>query len=143
MAHVRTTILSALASAVTGLTTTEDRVFLDPAEQVNEDDIPCLVVYPIREQLLDKARVSHGPLVERWHLALTAGVQVIAGSAAQRDLITAEVQAAVAVTDFNHFLVDLPMVEFDTEPGAKKIFECTMQYGIRYIVNSNDMETFQ
>lgn len=81
MSHGRTQIRTALATALTGLSTTGSRVFVNRIHPVTDAELPCLMIST------DSEEIQHGTLLApRTQLrALTAVVRVLARATASLD----------------------------------------------------------
>ena len=97
MSHVRTQIRSAAATALTGLTKTGTKVFKSRVRPIDDDELPCLLVYCDDEQNIDRATTGNPA---RLHRDLTLIVKgLVKKSTAlddELDVICKEVEVAIA-----------------------------------------------
>jgi|GEM_PF-671567 len=98
--HHRKAVRDALATAVTGLTTTETRVYSGRVAPLTATEKPGLVVVPAEESAQSDGRQSLGPSTMRFgDFDLFAEVEGTTGLFDTLDLIAAEIETAVFADD--------------------------------------------
>ena len=142
--HFRRQIVDAVATAVTGLTTTGSNVFTNRVHRLDDTKLPALVIYSSSETS-ERTNMNNGLYRE---LSL-----VIEGYAKQgataidevMDTIAKEVEVAVAGTSFTGVLdvylasTDMDLVgEGDNPVGAVKL---TFMFEYRTLLNAPDSAT--
>lgn len=93
--HVRKQLREAVATAVTGLTTTATRVFQSRAYPVRPAELPCLLVYVDSESAED-ATIHGDTLLRRLQVRIEGLAQASADLDDTLDLIAKEVETALA-----------------------------------------------
>lgn len=96
MAHVRTAIRIAIASRLTGLTTTGARVYPSRIHPLADGNLPCLRVY-LDEEEIDPLTIHPAPVLRRQPvLVVECCAKAVASLDATLDTMLAEVEVALA-----------------------------------------------
>lgn len=125
MAHVRTSIRSAVASRLTGLTTSGSRVYPSRIHPLSDANLPCLRVYLDDEEIAAQT-ISPNPLLDRRAvLRVECCAKAVSGLDSTLDTMLAEVEAAIAGGDatFGGLLKSRPLpsaVAVDLDEGLEK-----------------------
>ena len=125
MAHVRTAIRTAIASRLTGLTTTGARVYPSRIHPLADSNLPCLRVY-LDEEEIETETVHDDPLLRRSPvLRVECCAKAVASLDATLDTMLAEVEVAIGTGDatFGGLLKSRPLprsVAVDLDEGLEK-----------------------
>jgi len=141
MAHARKTIREAVAGLVTGLTTTGSRVFQSRVYNVQETELPCLLVYTTGEQIEGDTLGEPRTLDRSLDLVIEGKAQAVADLDDLLDTIGEEVETAIGGTPALGINVDDTTIEaveisFSGE-GDKPIGSVLMRYKVLYRSNEN------
>lgn len=140
--HVRRQIREAVATAVTGLTTTSTRVFQSRAYPLATTDLPCLLISTPSEQ---SAVVDFSvPLTveRRLSVRIDAVVRGTSDVDDTLDLICKEVEIALATPCSalsglaNSIALTATDLEFDAS-GEQPVGRATMQFDVIYFTKEN------
>lgn len=95
MAHIRTSIRSAVVTALTGLTTTGARVFPSRVRPLQDSELPCLLVFLDDEEIAVGSVQQHPLLERRATLRVRALAKATATMDATLDTMLGEVETAL------------------------------------------------
>jgi hypothetical protein len=143
MPHVRQQIREAIATTLTGLTSTSTRVFQSRTRPKNEGDMPCLLVTTNEEAI---APGSVGTRQERELTVIVRGVAKSAGALDDTlDTIALEVETAMATDpDLGIGVAGMELrgisVDFDDETD-KPVGVIDLNYRITYFTNAGSPGT--
>lgn len=128
--HVRRQLREAVATAVTGLATTGSRVFQSRVYDVQESELPCLLVYTVSEEVVD---ASVGNLIGRRVAVVIEGRAKTASDVDDTvDQIAKEVESALApaVTVGGQ---GIPVLyegcEIEMDPAEQPVASINMRFG--------------
>ena len=126
MAHVRTAIRTAIASRLTGLTTTGARVYPSRILPLADSNLPCLRIY-LDEEEIETETVHDDPLLRRSPvLRVECCAKAVASLDAMLDTMLAEVEAAIGTAPdptFGGLLKSRPQpasITVDLDDGLEK-----------------------
>lgn len=146
MSHVREQIRKAAASALTGLTTTGTRVFVNRRRPVGDADLPCLLVYCGDEPNIEGMTAGKPKRLQRDLKLIVKGL-VKSGTALDDTLddIAAEVETAIAANLTLGGLVKEGLWLRSIEAGETDELETpagtiVMAFDAGYATNSNTPE---
>ena len=96
MSHVREQLRKAVATAVTGLTTTGSKVFSNRVYPLSETDLPCLMITSSGDEI--EVMTMHLPYQQqrRTNIRIEAIVRGVTGFDDTLDTICSEVETAIA-----------------------------------------------
>lgn len=145
MAHVRTQIRNAIATTVTGLTTTGTRVFKGRFHPISGDKLPALCVYTTSEtsatNVMGSSRGTDrdlGLVVEAYARSKTIVEDTI-------DQIAVEVEEAIAAdTNVGGLAKDIVYTGFEFDADAdpeQTVAVARLLYTVTYRVAEDDVET--
>ena len=125
MAHVRTAIRSAIASRLTGLTTTSTRVYPSRIQPLADANLPCLRVYLDEEEIGTDSMAADVWLDRQATLRVECCAKAVSGLDSTLDTMLAEVEAAIGTGDatFGGLLKSRPLprtVAVDLDEGLEK-----------------------
>jgi hypothetical protein len=141
-AHVRKQIREAVATAVTGLTTTSTRVFQSRVYPLEAADLPCLLI-AMQSETVTATEMSCPRALER---NLTIDVTAVAKGVADvddtLDQICKEVEIALAMpcSALNGLSksIDLTSVEIELDGGSEQpVGKATLRYQVLYFTEEN------
>lgn len=146
MSHARTQIRTSAANTVTGLATTGSKVFKSRMRPVDDDELPCLLVYCDDEPNIARQTVGKTPRLSRELLLVVKGLAK--NSAALDDELDAmckEVEVAIAANLTLGGLVrdGVWLTSINTtmnEEMEKPCGEIVMTFSATYSTNSNAPE---
>lgn len=98
MAHMRTQIRQAVASALAGLPTSGARVFVNRVHELRAADLPCLMVQTGAEPQIDPFTVDGGALQRQLLLTVRAIAKAATALDDTLDQMLLEVEGAMALT---------------------------------------------
>lgn len=139
--HVRQQVREAVATAVTGLTTTGSRVFQSRVYQLQETDLPCLIVTTdgdTREYL-----TAHNPAEVEVTIAVRIDgyARAISNLDDTLDLISKEVEIAMAGSSLADF-IELAGTQIDQSvTGKQPVGIVSMVYRIKTCIMNNAPDT--
>jgi hypothetical protein len=144
MPHARDKIRDAVAVAVTGLTTTRNRVFTSRIHPVNDNELPCLLVFT-RSESSSPQTLKPPRLIERNLSVMIEGyVKIIEGYDQKLDKIAVEVEQAIYnSTSLAAQLRDIFLTETEikiTGDAEKPVAVVSMTFNARYHTAENDPE---
>ena len=97
MSHVRTQIRYAAATALTGLAKTGTKVFKSRVRPLDDDELPCLLVYCDDEQNIDRATAGNPARLQRELALIVKGLAKKSTALDDElDVICKEVEVAIA-----------------------------------------------
>lgn len=138
MAHVRTSIRTAIASRLTGLTTTGSRCYPSRIQPLADANLPCLRVYLDEEEIVAET-IHADPLLDRSAvLRVECCAKAVSGLDSTLDTMLAEVEAAIAGGDgtFGGLLKSRPLpqsISVDMDDGLEKpVGILTVTYNANY-----------
>lgn len=146
MAHLRKQIREAIATAVTGLTTTSTRVYQSRVYAIDSANLPCLAVYTNEEQSqIDSLGVTR--LLQRV-LSITIEGRCRATSDVDDtlDAITKEVEVALGTSTLSNLVKDLFLASstFEISRDAEQPTGLVrMVWMAMYSTPENDPETLR
>lgn len=148
MTHAREKIRDAVAAAVTGLTTTKNRVFTSRVHAVNDNEMPCLLVFTRSES---SAPITMSPprRIERQLTVMVEGyVKMLAGYDEKLDKIAVEVESAIykskclnKTTSLAAAVRDIFLTETEikiTGDAEKPVAVVSMTFSARYHTGEDD-----
>lgn len=140
MAHVRQQIREAVATAITGLTSTGARVYQSRVHPLDAAKLPCLLVNTDEEEI-EALQVSMPTLLDR---TLTISVRAVAKVSTNlddaMDTMISEVETALGNTNLGGLVKTLTMRGIEIEmngEGDKPVGIATMKFLATYMTNSN------
>lgn len=145
MAHARTQIRNAVLAAVNNLPTTKRNAFASRVHPVNDNELPCVLVFARNEPL---ERITQAPPrgQQRTLTVMVEGyVKISAGYEDKLDKIAVEVEKAIYNnTSLQSLVRDIFLV--NTEISAvgdaeKPVVVISMSFQADYITRENDPET--
>ena len=143
MAHARQTIRERVAAIVTGLTTTSTRVYQSAVYNVQESQLPCLLVYTRSEEITEANTIAAPRQINReLELVVEGKAQATSNLDDLLDTIGAEVEAAVSndptlnINVMDTMLADVS-IDYSVE-GDKPIGSIAMRYRILYRTAENN-----
>lgn len=140
--HVRQQLREAIATRLTGLTTTEDRVFQSRVYAVQDRELPCLLVFT-RSESIGEVTV-HAPKI----ISRTLTLEIVAVAKANDDLddaldsICEEVEVALAnqLAAIEGLAESIGLISTEYElsgAGEKPTGTATLLYEINYFTAEN------
>lgn len=146
MSHIRQQIREAIELKLTGLTTTEDRVYKNRVNPLDKANLPCLVITSVRDVSLGP--ISHDVPRTIQHDAsinITAYVKALDNLDDALDDICEQVEIAMS-TDRKLsglvFSVDLQATDINfNSDGDQPHGIAQLEYSVRYHVKENDPST--
>lgn len=93
--HVRQQIREAVATALTGLTTTGARVFQSRTRPLAESDLPCLRIDTNDERVVEMSPMSGGPMAREIDVVVSGVAMATANLDDTLDTIAAEVETVL------------------------------------------------
>jgi len=146
MSHVRQQIREAIALKLTGLTTTEDRVYQNRFTTLDKANLPCLVITSIRD--VSAGPISHDVPRTIQHdvsIKITAYAKALDNLDDALDDICEQVEVAMS-TDRKLsglvFNVDLQATDIDFNgEGDQPHGIAQLEYSVKYHVKENDPST--
>lgn len=138
--HVRKQIRDALITTLTGLTTTETRVFPNRVHSMNSNALPGLIVYTVEEEVEE---VAIGGILNRiLDVAVEAYVATSENIDDDLDLIAAEVETAIGADLTinglaNHVTLSTTEYFMDDE-GKKKTGVARLVFQVQYRTTQAD-----
>lgn len=148
MAHVRTAIRTAIASRLTGLTTTGARVYPSRIQPLADANLPCLRVY-LDEEDISLETVHDDPLLQRAAvLRVECCAKAVASLDSTLDTMLAEVETAIATAPdptFGGLLKTRPQpasIAVDLDEGLEKpVGIAALTYRIAYFTAASTPAT--
>ena len=125
MAHVRTSIRTAIATRLTGLTTTSTRVYPSRIQPLADANLPCLRVYLDDEEIGTDSMAADVWLDRQATLRVECCAKAVSGLDSTLDTMLAEVEVAIGTGDatFGGLLKSRPLprsVAVDLDEGLEK-----------------------
>lgn len=144
MSHVRKQIRDALATALTGLTTTGSNVFKGRFYSLQEAKLPALLIYTSSETA--EVRVMGTPRNSDRLLTATIEGYVRSKSTVEDSLdqIALEVEEALASETLGGLIRDIEYNGFELDANAdpdQTVAVIRLTFSIEYTVAENDVET--
>lgn len=143
MSHVREQLRKAVATAVTGLTTTGAKVYTNRVYPVEPDDCPCLVIRSDGDDI--EAQTIHQPQIQKRDtiIKIEAHVSAVSDTVEDEiDTICAEVETAIANASSSlvkGMYLRGTRIEFDQ--GEQPIGRATMVFTKDLYTESNAPQT--
>lgn len=138
--HARQQIREALATALTGLTTTSTRVYQSRLHTLRDGNLPCLLINTDSEEIVSATMNSPG-LLER---ALTVVVRCITKATSDLDdaldTMAKEVETALGVSTLSGLVENilLQSISVDMDDAMEKpVGVLSLTYQISYFTASN------
>lgn len=145
MAHAREQIRDAVLAAVTGLTTTKKNAFASRVHPVNDNEMPCVLVYTRLESSTPITMKQPRRFEHMLTVMVEGYVRMNTGFDDRLDKIAAEVQTAVYNnTSLNALVRDIFLAETEikiTGEAEKPIGVVSMSFTARYHTLENNVET--
>lgn len=145
MAHAREQIRDAVLVAVTGLTTTKKNAFASRVHPVNDNEMPCVLVYTRLESSTPITMKQPRRFEHMLTVMVEGYVRLNTSYDDRADKIAAEVQTAVYNnTSLNALVRDIFLEETEikiTGEAEKPIAVVSMSFKARYQTFENDVET--
>lgn len=147
MAHVRTQIVTAIASAVTGLATTGWRVFVQRRYPADETRLPCLLIYRASE-VSEVAEMGRPP--REMMRTVDVSIEAVASGASADDTldtIASQVETALAADiTLGGLARDAVCVGWQSGPvsdeqGRKQIASARQTVRVTYFTTDSDPDT--
>lgn len=147
MAHIRKLIRDNIETALTGLATTNGRVYRTRVYPIAEDRLPGLAIYT-REESTDYATITR-PRTQMRNLVVSVEIYVKGQSDYDDELdqIALEVEEAL-YTDLTRggYAKDTQVISFDCDfsgDGDQPVARATMQISVDYVTLENNPEAAQ
>jgi hypothetical protein len=134
MAHARQTIREAVATTLTGLSTTASRVYQTRFHRLAQTDLPCLLIYTLAETVERSAMTDGKSLVRNLSLRVEGVAEATSNLDDTLDNIGAEVEAALNETSpasVEELVLQNVEINISTE-GEKPTGMIAMDYLITY-----------
>ena len=147
MAHVRTAIRTAIASRLTGLTTTGARCYPSRIQPLADANLPCLRVYLDEEEVATESMASDVWLDRKAVLRVECCAKAVSGLDSALDTMLAEVEAAIGSGDatFGNLLKSRPLpqsISVDLDDGLEKpVGILRVDYQINYFTAASNPAT--
>lgn len=146
MVHARQQIRERVATIVGSLTTTGSRVHQSRVYNVQESELPCLLIYTVSEEVEGPQTIGQARRIVRvLELMIEGKAQATSTLDDTLDNIAAEVEAAIGADQslgINVLDTLLASVEIDyTAEGDKPIGSISMRYAVTYITTESDPTT--
>lgn len=148
MAHIRTSIRTAIASRLTGLTTTGARCYPSRIQPLADANLPCLRVY-LDEEEIGAETIHDDPLLQRIAvLRVECCAKAVSNLDATLDTMLAEVESAIATAadqTYGGLLKSRPVptsISVDLEDGLEKpVGIATLSYRTVYFTAASTPAT--
>lgn len=147
MAHVRTSIRTAIATRLTGLTTTSTRVYPSRIQPLADANLPCLRVYLDDEEIGTDSMAADVWLDRQATLRVECCAKAVSGLDSTLDTMLAEVEAAIGTGDatFGALLKSRPIinaVSVDMDDDLEKpVGILTASYLVHYFTAASNPAT--
>ena len=143
MSHVREQLRKAVATAITGLTTTGSRVYSNRVYQLNDSDLPCLMVMSGGDEV--EALSMHHPYQQRrrTNIRIEATVKGKTGYDDTLDTICMEVEESISNASSSlvkGMYIEQTGIEFDGS-GEQPIARAIMIFYKDLYTESNNVDT--
>ncbi len=146
MSHARTQIRNAVVTLLTGLTTTDDRVFTSRVHPLSEQELPALLVF-VDEESIERQTIHAPALLSRSVAIRVECVSALAsGLDDDLDQMALEVEHAIAGNPtltgiFNGDMIPLGIEVDRSGDGAVHVGRLTVVFQAVYEVMSNAVDT--
>lgn len=134
MSHARQQIREAVATLVTGLTTTESRVFQSRFYRLQASELPALLIYSTDESI-DRETIGTGPYLRReLSIRIEGVVKALDNLDDTLDLVGEEVEDALGgqlPAGVDDFRIQAVSLEYSGE-GEQPVGTIRMDYVARY-----------
>ncbi len=145
MAHARDQIRDAVLAAVTGLTTTKKNAFASRVHPMNDNEMPCLLVFT-RSETSNPATFGTARRIERRLQVMVEGyVKMAAGYDDRLDKISTEIEKAIYNnTSLKALVEDIFLADTEiklTGEAEKPVAVVSMNFAALYYTPENDPET--
>ncbi len=145
MSHTHKQIRDALATALTGLTTSGSRVYPNRLYPMDTAELPGLRIYLDADAV--EVETIHSPLVYMHDLSITVEACARSSSALDDtlDTMALEIETALAngITISGKKLEPvLTGSQYDDEPGSPPVGVKRLTFSLAYFTASNDPQTF-
>jgi hypothetical protein len=145
MTHVRKQIRDALVETLTGLNTVKSRVFASRVHPMNDNELPCLLVYTRNESAAPITMTRPRRMERSLSVMVDACVKMAAGYDDKLDKIAVEVEKAIYnSTSLRAIAKDIVLTESEikiTGEAEKPVAVISMTFEAVYFVAENDPET--
>jgi len=142
--HVRQQIREAIAVALTGLTTTADRVYQSRLLPLQDDELPALVISTNTEKI-DPLSVNFNPVLERSLVVVVAVVvkatsnidDVLDGSIKEVEQV---LNSSIEANTLNGLVKDIVLTDIDIEMNAiseKPIGQALLSFTASYYTQAS------
>ena len=134
MSHARQTIREAIATLVTGLTTTGARVYQTRFYRLGQNQLPCLLVYTLEETIERSAMTINKTLVRNLTVRVEGAAEAVANLDDTLDTISAEVEAALSgqlPAGVEEFYLNQVQINLSTE-GERPVGAVGMDFICRF-----------
>lgn len=144
--HSRQQIRAAVATAITGLTTTGSRVFISRVHALALNELPCLLVFTRNETSSRAARMGQSGRIERvLSVSVEAYVKLLSGYDNTLDDIAVQVEEALmAAPSLKALVKDIVLSETEiqfSDDGEKPVAVMTLTFVATYHTLEDDVET--
>lgn len=140
-AHLRKQIREAVATAVTGLSTTGANVFQSRVYALERDELPGLRIYPGSETIVPTT--IHSPMMQERTLQIRveAIAQALVDLDDELDQIVKEVEIAIAGMSVAGIATSIALVDIQepelTGEGEQPLGRTTLTFEVRYFTADN------
>lgn len=148
MAHVRTSIRNAIASRLSGLTTSAARCYPSRVQPLADANLPCLRVFLDEEEIESASLLADPTLIRNAVLRVECCGKAVASLDSTLDTMLAEVEAALATSPdptFGGLLKGPPLpvsITVDLDDGLEKpVGIATISYRITYFTAASTPAT--
>lgn len=134
MSHARQTIREAIATLVTGLTTTGARVYQTRYYRLGQAHLPCLLVYTLEESIDRSAMSKSNTLVRNLTVRIEGAAEATSNLDDTLDSIGEQVENALAGTSpagVEELYLQSVQINLSTE-GEKPVGVVAMDFVCRY-----------
>lgn len=135
--HARQSIRDQVVATLTGLTTTGARVYTSRVYNTRQEDLPCLLVYTLEDEVSESVTIGYPRIVDRdMLLAVEVRVQAVADFDDLVDTICEEVETALAADvtvggNARDLMHNSTQISF-TADGSRPFGSALMSFNIRY-----------
>jgi hypothetical protein len=145
MTHVRQQIRAAVVTALTNLTTTKKRIYATRVHPVNDNELPCLLIYT-RDENSEPITMQQPRRIRRiLTLAVDGVVKLNEGYDNKVDTIAVEVEAALYNNaSLNALIKDIFLTATEikiTGEAEKPVAVVSMSFQVEYYTPENNPET--
>ena len=145
MTHARQQIRAAVVAALTDLTLTKKRVFPTRVYPINNDELPCLLVYTTDESSEIATMQPPRRIRRLLNLSVDGVVKLVDGYDNKADAISVEVEKALYNnTSLNALIKDIFLTSTEikaTGEAEKPVVVVSMNFQVEYHTPENNPET--